>query len=254
VERLSLSEILENISSQKRFSAIVESGAFGVFIEEFVPYACFAIHNGGNFRKELRDKVNLSKSERWLEEDPFTWRFIESLPIRVVVYDSRYEYDLNRPLDDALYEEAWGRAVWKTPLSEEEKSESLQKHRDFYRVVDALVEKMNSIFGNSIIFDIHSYNYKRVNMLSKNFPTFNLGTERIIATKFRKPINSFLRGLKKIDLSPLENRVAENEIFFGRGYLLSHIVEKYSNSLVLATEIKKIYVDEESGDEYPDII
>ncbi len=253
IQKLSIERIIEKIDAGEKFSALTLSGGFLVTVEEYVPYICYAIHNGGNFRSELREKLNLTKMDRWVEEDPFTWRFIESLPIRVVVYDSRYEYDLNRSPDDALYETAWGKDVWKTPLTEEERENSLNKHRDFYRVVDALVGKLESEFGSSMIYDIHSYNYKRDKRNIDSFPTFNLGTEKI-DSKFNKYTARFLRELAKIDLSPLHNRVAENEVFFGRGYLLSHITEKFNNSLVFAIEVKKIYVDEESGDEYPDII
>jgi uncharacterized protein (TIGR02421 family) len=253
MQKLSIDEIIFKIESGEKFSSLSLSGSFSVIIEEYVPYICFAIHNGGNFRSELREKLNISKMERWHEEDPFTWRFIEALPLRIVVHDSRYEYDLNRPQEDALYDTAWGKKVWKNELSESEKSLSLQKHNDFYRVVDALVEKLERDFGGSVIFDIHSYNFKKYGGNSADFPTFNIGTEKI-DQKYRKSINKFIKELEKIDLTPLYNRVAENEVFFGRGYLLSHITENFKNSLVFALEIKKIYVDEESGDEYPDII
>jgi uncharacterized protein (TIGR02421 family) len=252
MDRLSIDEIIEKIEIGERFSSISSSGSFSIIVEEYVPYICFAIHNGGNFRTELREKLNISKMERWHEEDPYTWRFIESLPLRIVVHDSRYEYDLNRTPEDALYDTAWGKKVWKSQLSEEEKLYSLQKHSDFYRVVDTLVLKLENDFGGALIYDIHSYNFKKYGGNS-DYPTFNIGTERI-DPKYRKNINKFLKELEKIDLLPLYNRVAENEVFFGRGYLLSHIMSKFDKSLVYAVEIKKIYVDEESGDEYPDII
>jgi len=60
------------------------------------------------------------------------------MSITVTGCDSRYEYDLNRGPDTAIYEEAWAKVVWKTPLSAEQKAISLGKRNTFYRVVSAL--------------------------------------------------------------------------------------------------------------------
>lgn len=249
--KLSIDEIVEKIQKEEIFTAITEDSAFLVSISEYVPYVCSAIHNGGNFREELKDKIAVEKMERWKEEDTHTWKFVASLPIRIVVYDSRYEYDLNRNPNEAIYNEAWGKKVWKKPLSDNEKAISLQKHANFYKVIDALVSKLEEKFDNTLFYDIHSYNYKRTK--EDKYPEFNLGTEKITNPKFRKYINKFLKELAKIDLQPLENRVAENNVFYGRGYLLEYITAKYQNTLVLATEVKKIYVDELTGNEYPEI-
>lgn len=253
LNRLSIDKILTSIQREEKFRAITEDGAFLISIEEYVPFICCAIHNGGNFRDSIRNKLALTKMDRWSEEDPFTWAFIDSLPIELIVYDSRYEYDLNREESEAIYEEAWGKSVWREKLTPKEREESLQKHRNFYLILDALIEKLESKFSASIIYDIHSYNYKRGNQNS-NLPVFNVGTEKIEDKRYRKFINRYLQELKGIDLEPIENITKENGVFFGRGYLLSHIMKKFKNSLVLATEIKKIYVDEDSADEYPEII
>ena len=55
--KLSIDEIIKKIESGEKFSSISSSGSFSIVIEEYVPYICFAIHNGGNFRTELRDKL-----------------------------------------------------------------------------------------------------------------------------------------------------------------------------------------------------
>jgi len=248
---LTIDEIIEKIEKEETFNAIINDNSFFIAIEEYMPYACLAIHNGGNFREELRDKIALSKMDRWLEEDSHTWLFIASLPIRIIVYDSRYEYDLNRNENSCIYDEAWGKQVWKESLSDEEKNKSLQKYKNFYKVVHALVKKLEEKFNAAIIYDIHSYNYKRYE--KKDLPVFNVGTVNL-PNKFQKYINYYLKELKTIDIFPIENISRENDIFFGKGYLLEYIIKNFENTIVFATEIKKIYVDESSGDEYPEII
>ena len=43
-------------------------------------------------------------------------------------------------------------------------------------------------------------------------------------------------------------------MFYGRGYNLEFITENFPNVLVLATEIKKVYSNELTGEDYPKII
>lgn len=81
---------------------------FFVKIEDYSRVVCTAIHNGHRLRPALRENCALSEAERLREEDPFTADLIANMPITVIGNDSRYEYDLNRPPETCVYEEAWG--------------------------------------------------------------------------------------------------------------------------------------------------
>ena len=128
---MKVSDILNKIKRKEIFSAYVEDQSFFIAVDEWVPFACFAIHNGSNLRPELREKISLSKMDRWKEEDPYTGQFVSSLPIRIIAFDSRFEYDLNRPKEKCIYSTAWEKNVWNLSLSEEEISRSLAKHENF---------------------------------------------------------------------------------------------------------------------------
>ncbi len=249
MQKLSLEEIIANIEQGICFEASHED-AFFVKIQEYVPYVCTAIHAGTRFRKELEDICLLSAEERFYEEDPHTEQFIQSLPITLVGNDSRYEYDLNRSPEHAIYDEAWGKQVWKRPLTEEEKAVSLQKHANFYAVVRALVKKLEKDFGASVIYDIHSYNYKR----HKTTYLFNIGIENIDVRRYNSQLSFWKRELLKIKVRRLQSDVSVNHIFFGRGYLLKLVQEEFNESLVLATEVKKIFMDEDTGVAFPLVI
>lgn len=249
--KLELSEIIKLINESKHFEAECIDSSFYIKIEEYTPFVGFAIHNGHNLRKELKQNCLLSDYERWYEEDPETLNFISSLPIVIAGMDSRYEYDLNRPEETAIYDEAWGKKVWKKTLTQDEKNVSINKHRNFYKIVSTLISKLELKFNSVVVFDIHSYNHKRY---EKETPVFNLGTENINQKQYRKYINYWLRELHKINLPGIETVVEENDVFKGKGYLLEHITTNFKNTLVFATEIKKIYCNEENGEVYPLVI
>ena len=247
----SIAQIISKINKEETFTCFLLDSSISITVEDYVPYICTAIHNGGNMRKELRDISSLTKIERWQEEDPHTGEFISSLPIRLIAHDSRYEYDLNRPPSDCVYTNAWGKDVWTKKLTKTEISKSIKKHENYYKIIDVLVAKLEKKFNGCLVIDLHSYNGKREGLDSA--PTFNLGTKNI-KKKYRPQLDYWLKRLRGIELPFMELTVAENDVFQGNGYQLKHITNKYKKTLVLATEIKKIYVDEESGDIFPEII
>ncbi|MFZ7119806.1 MAG: flavohemoglobin expression-modulating QEGLA motif protein [Eubacteriaceae bacterium] len=251
--KLSINDIVNKINSEELFTATIEDGGFTIVIEKYVPFVCVAIHNGSEMSEQLIDKCILDKKERWYEEDPLTGEFIESLPIRIIANDSRYEYDLNREEDEAIYDIAWGKSVWKEKLSSIEKEQIIKRYRSFYTVLKVLVNKIEQKFGAGIIYDIHSYNFKRGN-IHFEYPVFNLGTEKVNKKRYSKYVNRFIKELSKIKFKNIENRVAENEVFYGRGYLVRYISEMFSNVLVLPLEVKKIYCDENTGDIFPSVV
>jgi uncharacterized protein (TIGR02421 family) len=251
MRRLSVDQIIEKIEKGHQLEVEDTDGSFYLKITEYVPYVCAAVHDGGNFRDELRDNIIHSDYERWYEEDPKTLEFISSFPIVIAGRDSRFEYDLNRGPETAVYEDAWGKPVWKKPLTKRERETSLQKHENFYRVVEALVAKIEKLFKACVVYDIHSYNYKRH---ERDVPVFNVGTENIDSRKYATVKNAFLEGLSTIEIPNIKPTTAENDVFYGRGYFLKFITEKFDATLVLATEVSKVYCDELSGDYYTQVI
>lgn len=246
---MTIKEIISSIKNEKTFSATAQDGSFTIKIDRYVPYVCTAIHNGSNIRPELANKIALDEYERWYEEDPHTADFIASMPITIVGNDSRFEYELNRK--DPIYEEAWGKKIWKKPLTKKEKNISELKHANYYMVTHALIEKLESMFGASLVYDVHSYNHKR---WDREVPVFNIGAECIDHKKHDGFVENWRNELGNIKLEGLTIESKINDVFFGRGYNLEYITSNFKNTLVLATEISKIYCDEETGEIYPQII
>ena len=246
---MTITEIIKAIKSGETFKATADDKSFSIKIDRYVPYICTAIHNGSNIRAELYNKIALDDYERWYEEDPHTADFIASMPITLVGNDSRYEYELNRK--EPVYSEAWGKQVWKKPLSKKELKVSAQKHENYYKVTHALIEKLEDLYGASLVYDIHSYNHKR---WDRNVPVFNIGVEKIDTKKYAKYINHWKEELQQIELKGIAVKAELNDVFFGRGYNLEYITKNFNNTLVLATEISKIYCDEKTGEIYPQVI
>lgn len=250
--KLSIDQIIAKIEAQETFHAVADDYSFTLKIDDYVHYICGAVHDGHQFRKELWDNCLHTAYERWYEEDPETKNMVLSHPILIAGCDSRFEYDLNRTPDEAVFETAWGKQLWREPLPEEQRQRSLQKHSNFYKVVHALVHKIESLYGICVVYDMHSYNWQR---WDREVPTWNLGTSNVDNARFGKTIALWRDSLSEMKLpNDLRSTADINNTFYGNGYFLKFITNNFKNTLVLATEIAKVYCDEYNQIIYPEVV
>lgn len=100
------------------------------------PLVAVAIHDGHDLRPEVAELMSLPEEARHREEDPFTAGWTPIAPTRLIALRSRFEVDLNRPRERAVYirpEDAWGLRVWHTEPSDDIVHRSLKVYDDFYR-------------------------------------------------------------------------------------------------------------------------
>jgi hypothetical protein len=86
------------------------------------PIVAVALHDGHAVREEVAKLFAISESDRTREEDPFTATWTTIADTQIVAKRSRFEFDLNRPREKAVYlkpQDAWGLSLWHTPPSEE---------------------------------------------------------------------------------------------------------------------------------------
>ena len=249
--RLSIEEIQSKIRAQEPFEAVALDYSFTIKISEYTYYLCAAVHDGHQFRRELWENCLHTEYDRWYEEDPCTQQMVQTMPMVIAGCDSRFEYDLNRDPGQAIYEDAWGKKLWKEPLPEEFKERSLQKHQAFYEVVFTLLTKIQELFGAAVVYDMHSYNWQR---WDRPVPVVNLGTANIEEhyTSFAK---AWCNSLAQLKLPHgIETTAAINDTFQGNGYFLKNISQNFDHVLVLATEFSKIHCDEYDYVVYPEVV
>jgi N-formylglutamate amidohydrolase len=226
------------------------------------PIIVAAVHDGHQIRTELTEYLNLGESSRLREEDPFTGKWLSISKNTITTETSRFEVDLNRPREKAVYlkpEDSWGLKVWKEQIPDELYKGSLKKYSEFYTQLENEIN--NHLKHNKIIvvYDLHSYNYKRDGASKppepdELNPEINLGTGTLNRERWAPIIERFIAETKKYNFMGRTLDIRENIKFRG-GYFPRWIHEKFpSNVCSLSIEFRKFFMDEWSGEPYPDVI
>src|SRR5437764_14872286 len=128
------------------------------------PVVACAVHAGSEVRAEALRLMAIRRRQRFVEEDPYTDQLTAVASTSVVVHRSRFEVDLNRTRDRAVYRtpgDAWGLTVWRSPLPEALRQRSLRLHDRFYADVAALLARAGGGGRPFLVLDLHSYNHRR---------------------------------------------------------------------------------------------
>ena len=220
---------------------------------EPTPVLALAVHAGHEIRDELVLRMAVSEDLRLYEEDPLTDRFARKFPIAAWATASRFEVDLNREEEKAVYmtpDMAWGIHVWNDPPTPEMKKRSLDRWHEGQRFVDGLVDRAVEQFGYCILLDFHSYNYQRDKEVpdwwAEEKPAINLGT-REAHPRFRKVLDAILEAFGRIEWDGRPVTVRENFPFKG-GYVHRRQQARHPDRvLVPSIEMKKIFMNEREG-------
>jgi N-formylglutamate amidohydrolase len=258
IPRISWAEFKKNLAERKPFEAISPMGTALFRVKRYEPSVVVAAHAGHRVRDELLTKMAIEEADRAYEEDTSVDEIAAELPVQMIALDSRYEYDANRIREQAVYLkpfQSWGKKVWQVPPTKEELEICYQKHDEFQEMLDHLVEQISGLTGRALVIDLHSYNHRRPaqQIRSEAMPTFNLATSAHDQQKHRKALDALAGELRAIDL-PGGVTVKENAVFKKDGALATALEPKYPESLVVPIEVKKIYMDETTGEVFPDLV
>ena len=220
------------------------------------PLIAVAIHHGHDLRPEVRELVDLRDEDRLREEDPRTGDFTAISPTRFVVHRSRFEVDLNRPRDAAIYltpEEAWGLRVWNGDLPQDLVDRSIAEYDAFYDALKDTLLAIERAHKRFVVFDIHSYNHRRDGADRPaadpvQNPEINIGTGSMDRKLWAPVVDALINQLSSCKVQGRGLDVRENVRFKG-GHLTRWVHETFPGSgCALAIELKKTFMDEWTGE------
>ena len=227
------------------------------FIKAHSPIVAAAIHDGHQTRDSILNLFNLTDGERLREEDPFTAKWVNICDNSIVVNHSRFETDVNRARDMAVYrkpEDAWGLNIWKEKISHETFLDSLAVYDSFYEEAGKYFDSLFLEHKNIVVYDIHSYNHRReakdIVAEPKQNPEVNIGTKNMNHKKWQPIVDKMVNSFRSFDYDGRTLDVRENVKFKG-GYFGQWLYEKYGENICpISIEFKKFFMDEWTGEPF----
>lgn len=219
------------------------------------PVVGVALHAGHVVDDELIDRFAVDEATRLREEDPYTDELAEVFATHVIGRKSRFQFDLNRPREKAVYitpADAWAIEVWKSPPEPEVLARSLVAYDGFYRQLEELLGKMASQYGRVVVFDLHSYNHRRAGPNGPptdptSAPEINLGTRTMDRSRWAGIVDGVLEVFRSFEFLGRRLDARENVNFFG-GHMAAWCHASFPESVcVLAVEVKKFFMNEWTG-------
>ncbi|MEO5628650.1 MAG: N-formylglutamate amidohydrolase [Thermomonas sp.] len=225
------------------------------------PIIATAIHDGHALGAHTSAAMQLPEDARLREEDPHTGQAILGVPTHVIALRSRFEADLNRGLDNAVYldpEQSWGLEVWRDPPDGELLQQLHDYHRGFYRMLGELLDGIVARHGRFVVLDVHSYNHRRDGADAPptpqaDAPDINIGTFSMPREHWAFLLDPLIEAMRVFDFNGRRLDVRENIAFQGKGELTRFVHTRYPQTgCAIALEFKKFYMDEWTGTPHAD--
>ncbi|WP_051881573.1 N-formylglutamate amidohydrolase [Parvularcula oceani] len=227
------------------------------------PVLATAVHAGHVMRDELKPYLAISEQDQRREEDPMTglWSTVGDDAFRN--YTSRFQADLNRPRDSAIYlkpEDSWGLQVWKETPPDEMIERSLAVYDAFYDMMATWIEGLIAECGKVLVLDIHSYNHRRDGPHGRHGPQednpdIDLGVTTLDRERFGGVLDVFKTALAAQPAQSRELDVRENVRYPDGGHWPEWVFANYGADVATITlEYKKFYMDEWTGTAFLPVI
>jgi len=239
-----------------RHSRWMAAGDPWTIVEGGGPIVACAIHAGNEVRSEALRHMAIRRRQRFVEEDPYTDQLTAVAETRVVVHRSRFEVDLNRPRDRAVYRtpgDAWGLTVWRATLPAAVRQRSLRLHDRFFAELGGVLARAGAGGRPFVVLDLHSYNHRRGGGGAPAAdpaanPEINLGTGSLDRERWGGLVDRFSADLRTVDVGGRPLDVRENVRFRG-GHLSRWVHATFpGQGCCLAVEVKKFFMDEHTGE------
>lgn len=224
-------------------------------ITDDTPIIFTAIHSGHKLSELCLGNFKLPEKLRMMEEDPFTDDLAKLYPNHIFPTFSRFEVDLNRSRDYAIYQvpsDCWGLDCRIAPPNFSQVEAAMNLYNSFYSDLREILNKFKDQEKDFLILDLHAYNHHRLGHEEpfddplKN-PEIIIGTSNM-SEKWFPLIEKLQTHMLEFDFMGRKLDIGIN-IKYPGGNFPRWIHKNFpKHGCAVSLEFKKFFMDEWSGE------
>ncbi|WP_025821876.1 flavohemoglobin expression-modulating QEGLA motif protein [Shewanella marina] len=238
-------ELIKAIRDQQPIEGMLENGQLYIHIRAYVPWLGIALHAGEKLPENLVSRCALTEAEVSSYSALGSEQFIRGFPICIAVQQSSLFCDLDKPVEEALTRKLKQQKLWLKPLTAEHNQQAEQQHKQFYRIVSALMTVLEAKFKRCLAIDLRSQ------MLDESQPTFKLDYRGLNTDKWDKTLNAIEQQLGQVELNERPSHVAVMHRGTNPSYLQHFFLRHFKETLLLPISVQQMYIDADTGNSYP---
>ena len=224
--------------------------------QSYGPIIALANHHGHALRPDVQSLIALDEGTRLREESPFTGYWAMVAHSYMVSLRSRFEVDLNRPRESAVYlttEDAWGFQVWKSPPPDALLDASLAQYDAYYATLEQMCREKQAQNGRFVVLDLHSYNHRQEGPEGSEAdpvanPEVNIGTDTLDRQRWDRLVDRFINDLRTFNFLGRHLDARENIKFVDRP-LPKWVHTRFPETgCAIAIDFKKFFMNEWTGE------
>lgn len=238
MRKLSEAQLKRLIQARQPVDCQIRGSELQVRISEYTPLVCTTLRAGTLLSEELTQRLRISPEQRFALEHAGTEKLTELLPITLTAHESRLGCSLHSQVANSLRQRLEGQQLWQKPPTKAMHSRAQRLHRQFYNLLDTLLEVLNEDFGHCLLVDLNLRNGD-----SKSSPVFE-----VLGHAPQQPelLASTEAVLEQAELPHLESLCQSGEAS-ARNNLHSHLQRHHPQTHMLTLKVAPVFIDAQHG-------
>ncbi|MBV1789548.1 flavohemoglobin expression-modulating QEGLA motif protein [Marinobacterium sp. D7] len=246
MQTLTEARLLELIGQRRPVHARVRGAGLRIRIDHYLPVVACVLHAGTVLPDDYGERLAVNDEQRQALEERGCEHLAELMPISIIQEESRLACDLNQPLSHCLPEQSDAGAIWQRLPTRRMRERAERSYRRFYRILDALIDQLESKGDACLLVDLHSHTLNH-----QSAGLFHIPTETGVHDGKQSLVDELLKQLARIKLPQLTTSVSSGPDNVESHQLANDIERRHANTRVLSLVISPIFREPKSGAVYP---
>ncbi len=235
MRKLSEAQLKRLIQARQPVECQLRGSDLEVRISAYTPLICTTLKAGTHLDDDLAQRLKIDAEQRLKLQQNGLEQLTEQLPITFIARESRLGCNLHSQVANSLRHRLEGQQLWDKPPTKLMHARAQRLHRQFYNLLDCLLEVLNEEFGHCLLVDLNLRNGN-----GQNDPVFEvLGHSPLLP----ELVNAAREGLEQAELPHLESKCDISEAAERGNNLHTHLKRHHASTRMLTLQVAPVFID-----------